>query len=158
MGLSRLLRNSSNRSRPSATACRYVIPRDQVPPELIGQICPPRAPQLALAPLLSSLRDDLAAASSQLAHRRKLFHDTVSSVPGWSVDSMGGFFAYVSFPDQYASAKELSSPSGVAGSEEVAKFLAEHVGVVTLPGRFFMPDGFESLPAAEKLRADRWIR
>lgn len=125
------------------------------------QICAPRVPQLALAPLLPSLRADLAEASRQLAQRRKLFKETVSAVPGWTVDSMGGFFAYVSFPAEYLSAsilREGMSADQTIGSEEVGKFLAERVGVVTLPGKFFMPDGFESLAVTNNLASDRWIR
>ncbi|RSH94420.1 hypothetical protein EHS25_004223 [Saitozyma podzolica] len=59
------------------------------------QICAPRPPQIALGPLLPTLRPDLLSSSSALSSRRHLFHKTIGSVPGWSVASSGGFFAPV---------------------------------------------------------------
>jgi aspartate/methionine/tyrosine aminotransferase len=100
------------------------------------QICPPRPPQLALAPLLSSLRADLAEAAAALTKRRELFV-SVAEKAGWKVISSGGFYAYVEFPYKNK------------GSEQVAHALAIQCGVLTLPGCFFMP---------EAKGQDRWIR
>ena len=123
------------------------------------QICPPRPPQLALTPLLPSLRTDLLASSSQLAHRRQLFTTTINAVPGWSVISSGGYFAYVQFPDHYLTINKGKR----LGSEEVAKILAEKCGVVVLPGGFIMPDVgddgvWRRVVGGEVLREDKWLR
>jgi len=116
------------------------------------QICPPRPPQLALAPLLPSLRSDLAEAAEALTKRRALFESVIAEVDGWRVLSSGGFYAYVQFPDAY----------GDIGSEEVGNKLATQCGVLTLPGCFFMPPldspEWASIKGAEVIHADRWIR
>ncbi|WVQ94423.1 hypothetical protein IAU59_001502 [Kwoniella sp. CBS 9459] len=130
------------------------------------QICAPRPPQIAIAPLLPSLRPDLLESSSALSKRRRLFVDTVNSIPGWNVPSTGGYFAYVSFPSDYQYASSvLGLKRKKLGSEDVAKFLAEKVGVVTLPGSFFMPDLKDQdvweedvLPGGEVLKEDKWLR
>ncbi|WVR04061.1 hypothetical protein IAU60_001060 [Kwoniella sp. DSM 27419] len=130
------------------------------------QICAPRPPQIALAPLLPSLRGDLQESSAALAHRRRLFVDTVHAVPGWCVDSIGGFFAYVSFPARFASASSvLGRKRKRLGSEDIAKVMAERIGLVTLPGSFFMPNLNDDqvweqdvLKGGEALREDRWLR
>ncbi|KAK4689157.1 hypothetical protein P7C73_g919, partial [Tremellales sp. Uapishka_1] len=116
------------------------------------QICPPRPPQLALAPLLPSLRPDLLASSTALIHRRRLFHATVDGIAGWKTVSSGGFFAYVQFPLEYKKT-----------SEEVAKILASELGVITLPGSFFMPALEDPLweelgDVGRLLKDDRWLR
>ncbi|WVQ73868.1 hypothetical protein IAR50_003449 [Cryptococcus sp. DSM 104548] len=128
------------------------------------QICAPRPPQLALAPLLPSLRPDLLSSSAQLAHRRRLFHSTVDAVPGWSVIASGGFFAYAQFPQEYIHASSvLGLKRKRLGSEDVARILATKCGVVTLPGSFFMPsvgddEAWEEVVGGERVREDRWLR
>jgi hypothetical protein len=130
------------------------------------QICPPRPPQLALGPLLPSLRDDLADSVKALAARRRLFADVVAAVPGWRVLSSGGFYAYVEFPEEYtaeAAREALGLGAGVAvGSEAVGQALATRCGVLTLPGCFFMPPlddaVWDSIEGAHAIHADRWIR
>lgn len=85
-------------------------------------------------------------------------------MPGWHVASMGGYYAYVSFPSDYLHA---SSTQGLKrkrlGSEDIAKLLAKRCGVVVLPGSFFMPNVgddeiWDRIIAGERLREDRWIR
>ncbi|OCF34593.1 arylformamidase [Kwoniella heveanensis BCC8398] len=130
------------------------------------QICAPRPPQIAIAPLLPSLRPDLLDSSSALSKRRRLFVKTVQSVPGWNVPSTGGYFAYVSFPSDYQYASSvLGLKRKKLSSEDIAKVLAEKVGVVTLPGSFFMPDLKDQdvweedvLPGGEVLKEDKWLR
>lgn len=128
------------------------------------QICPPRPPQIALTPLLPSLRPDLFAASSQLSHRRHLFETTVNAIPGWEVISSGGFFAYVQFPEDYIYASSiLGLKRKKLGSEDVARVLALRCGVVTLPGSFFMPpladdEQWDDILNGETLRQDKWLR
>ncbi|WVQ83575.1 hypothetical protein IAT38_005716 [Cryptococcus sp. DSM 104549] len=128
------------------------------------QICAPRPPQLALAPLLPSLRPDLQSSSSQLSHRRRLFHQTVDAIPGWSVISSGGYFAYVQFPSDYLFASSvLGLKRKKLGSEDVARVLATRCGVVTLPGSFFMPalsddEAWDEVVGGDAVREDKWLR
>ncbi|WRT65439.1 uncharacterized protein IL334_002382 [Kwoniella shivajii] len=130
------------------------------------QICAPRPPQIALSSLLPSLRSDLTSSSKALSHRRDLFSKVVNSIQGWNVVSIGGYFAYVSFPSDYSFA---SSTVGLKrkklGSEDIAKLMATKLGVVTLPGSFFMPnlkddDIWENdvLKGGEELKDDKWLR
>lgn len=126
------------------------------------QICPPRPPQLALAPLLPSLRSDLAQSADALAARRKLF-TSIAEAAGWRVLSSGGFYAYVEFPEAYTRAQSALglAPDAKVGSEDVGRALALQCGVLTLPGCFFMPplEGTEWKEIeAEQMRSDRWIR
>lgn len=136
------------------------------------QICPPRAPQMALAPIMPSLRDDLAEAAAALENRLEIFTDAVASVPGWRVVSSGGFYAYVEFPEGYAAAAtnpkadkaaiaELAL-GGKVGSEDVGRALATLCGVLTLPGCFFMPalddPVWAHIQDGDAVRADRWVR
>lgn len=132
------------------------------------QICPPRAPQLALAPLLPSLRGDMARYAGALRSRLKAFAGVVEGA-GWRVLSSGGFYAYVEFPAAYTDeggkrAVEEALGRGVqrVGSGEVGEVLATKCGVLTLPGCFFMPDAedpvWETVPGGESMKEDRWIR
>jgi hypothetical protein len=76
---------------------------------------------------------------------------------------MGGYYAYVQFPAAYRDAEALRVHDRV-GSEEVARCLATELGVICLPGSFFMPDlrdgVWEDIEAAggAGLKADRWLR
>lgn len=108
-------------------------------------------------------------------NRLSLFEGIISRLEGWEVTSMGGFYAYVQFPLVYtthpalcASASGTGSGSGdqgTVGSEEVAKYLAVELGVICLPGSFFMPDlkdgkvwaGIEGAGGGI-LESDRWLR
>lgn len=132
--------------------------------DLIHQICAPRIAQIALTPLLPSLRPDLLASSHALSHRRSLFRDIISTVPGWKVESSGGYFAYVSFPSAFLKASSaLGLKRKKLGSEDIAKALATRVGVVVLPGSFSMPDLeddeiWEGVVGGQQLREDKWLR
>lgn len=125
------------------------------------QICAPRPAQIALAPLLPTLRDDLVSASDAMNARLKMFGEVISSVPGWRVASSGGFFAYVKYPDEYNTRPERLGV-GKVGSSDVGKALAMQCGVLTLPGYFFMPDTTKSVPwsnlEGDAVHEDRWIR
>lgn len=135
------------------------------------QICPPRAPQLALAPLLPSLRPDTARYAADLRKLLADFDAVVATVPGWRVLSSGGFFAYVEFPAEYTSPagrRALAAALGVpekglrVGSGEVGQVLAMRCGVLTLPGCFFMPElddpVWHDVRGGDAMREDRWIR
>lgn len=132
------------------------------------QICPPRAPQLALAPLLPSLRPDMARYAAALRARLAAFGEVVEGA-GWRVLSSGGFYAYVEFPAAYVSeagrrAVEAALGRTVerVGSGDVGEVLATKCGVLTLPGCFFMPDRedpvWAGVPGGDAMREDRWIR
>ena len=125
------------------------------------QICPPRPPQLAIIPLVPSLRADLATSSRALASRHHLFKETVEAVKGWKVLSQGAYYAYVSFPSDYQLASgSLGLKRKRLGSEHIAKALALRCGVIILPGAFFTPpmDELEEVKGAERLMDDTFLR
>ncbi|CAE6492204.1 unnamed protein product [Rhizoctonia solani] len=101
------------------------------------QICPARPLQLALAPLLPSLRQDLAEQSAKLSKRHEIFRDALEG-SGWEIGASGAYFAIVKHPFK-----------GVSGVE-VCKRLATERGVVLLPLANFAPQG--------DLAWDNWLR
>ncbi|KAG8731176.1 hypothetical protein FRC11_004805 [Ceratobasidium sp. 423] len=101
------------------------------------QICPARPLQLALAPLLPSLRQDLAEQSAKLSRRHEIFRDALEG-SGWEIGASGAYFAIVKHPFK-----------GVSGVE-LCKRLATECGVVLLPLANFAPQG--------DLAWDNWLR
>jgi aspartate/methionine/tyrosine aminotransferase len=89
------------------------------------QICAPRAAQLALARGMGELTAWRDANRVEITRRAQSFRDALGSVPGWRLDAMGAYFAYVRHP--FA---ELDS-------EPVARRLATEAGVLTVPGSYF---------------------
>ncbi|KIY70749.1 PLP-dependent transferase [Cylindrobasidium torrendii FP15055 ss-10] len=91
------------------------------------QICAPRVPQLALAPLLPALRPSIRDMAVQLQHRHVFFREFLPE--RWTVgtpeETAGGYYAFVRHPFKGKT------------SEEVAKRLATESGVICLPGDFF---------------------
>ncbi|TFK42250.1 pyridoxal phosphate-dependent transferase [Crucibulum laeve] len=125
------------------------------------QICPPRPVQLALAPLLSSLRIFVQHTAKAVDVRHLLFKQSLP--PNWRIGAQGGYFAFVRHPYVRVSARDVS------------RRLAVQMGVVTLPSAFFCEeerreqvedeesegavekwDGLESEKAVEE--DERWIR
>ncbi|TFK71707.1 PLP-dependent transferase [Pluteus cervinus] len=104
------------------------------------QICAPRQIQVALAPLLPSLRGFITENSAALQHRHALFRDNLPST--WIIGSQGAYYAFVKHPYQGISA------------EVVCKQLAMEIGVATLPISFFRDENGTVLNEEE----DRWIR
>ncbi|KAJ7452218.1 pyridoxal phosphate-dependent transferase [Mycena latifolia] len=100
------------------------------------QICPPRPIQLALAPILGSLRSGIIQIALDIQARRELFKQHLPT--GWRIGSIGGYFAFVRHP----------FPG--RGSLEVCQQLAGELGVVLLPAAFFYPEVDQE--------TDRWIR
>ncbi len=100
------------------------------------QICAPRVGQAALAwaiPALASWRDGnrtLMNARGEAADR------AFASLEGWTLGSRGAYFAYARHP--FAGRPAL----------DVARDLAERIGVVTLPGSAFGPGQEEYLRLA----------
>lgn len=127
------------------------------------QICPARAAQRALVWAIEGTRMWRESIRDELMSRQALFKrllddghgdeqldgstttlresSNANACPGWQVVVGGGYFAYVKHPFAGAS------------SELVASRLAQHVGVVVLPGTFFCPP-FEGADVNE----DRYIR
>ncbi|WP_372618146.1 aminotransferase [Falsiroseomonas sp.] len=91
------------------------------------QICPPRPAQSALAwaiPALATWRDGNRAL---MADRAETFRGLVGQLPGWRLDAIGTYFAYLRLPD--------SAPDAIRAAE----ILAAEKGLMTLPGPFFGP-------------------
>ncbi|KIP06872.1 hypothetical protein PHLGIDRAFT_106532 [Phlebiopsis gigantea 11061_1 CR5-6] len=89
------------------------------------QICAPRPPQLALAPLLPELRPFVKDTALAIEARHKLFKQCLP--PRWHIGSQGAYYAFVKHPFR-----------GV-DSVHVCERLAKEIGVVTLPAGFFGP-------------------
>jgi len=87
------------------------------------QICPPRPIQLALAPLLPSLRPFLHETARAVNARHCLFKALLPK--NWKIGAQGGYFAFVRHP--YIR----------VGAQVVSQRLAIQLGVVTLPAQFF---------------------
>lgn len=120
------------------------------------QICAPRPPQLALAPLLAQLRPFTRAHAESIDARHALFRAVLP--PRWTIGAQGGFFAFVKHPFKGVSASVVSER------------LAREVGVITLPAEFFCQakadvvgkgDGEQEKVASEVVSPaddDTWIR
>lgn len=91
------------------------------------QICAPRAAQAALAralPLLDGWREENRR---RIQPRGAALRAALAQCPGWDIDALGAYFAYVRHP--------FAGLDSVA----VAERLAKDAGVVTIPGGFFGP-------------------
>ncbi len=91
------------------------------------QICPPRPAQAALTWAIDSLRDWRAGNRTIMAGRAEAFRRAVDQLPGWRLDALGAYFAYMRIPEDATDA--------VA----VAERLAAERGLLGLPGPFFGP-------------------
>ncbi|KAL6301640.1 pyridoxal phosphate-dependent transferase [Sparassis latifolia] len=105
------------------------------------QICAPRPPQLALAPLLPTLRPFVQETARAVAHRHTLFKAALPQ--HWKIGSQGGYYAFVRHPFRGRRATE------------VCQRLAKERGVVCLPAGIFAPK-IEDCSAGED--EERWIR
>jgi len=68
-----------------------------------------------------------AANRSEITQRAQCFRDALAEAPGWGIEAIGAYFAYVRHPFAHQ------------GSEPVARHLAAQAGVLTVPGSFFGP-------------------
>jgi aspartate/methionine/tyrosine aminotransferase len=91
------------------------------------QICPARPAQAALAWAIPALRDWRAGNRALMEARGALFRGLVSQLPGWRLDAIGTYFAY------------LRLPEGAPDALRAAEILAAEQGLMTLPGPFFGP-------------------
>ena len=89
------------------------------------QICAPRTPQIAVAPMLRQLTEWRQENRARIAARSDLFAKIIASMDGWTLLSTGAYFGYVKHPF-----------AGTA-SIEVAQDMARKAGVLTIPGTFF---------------------
>jgi aspartate/methionine/tyrosine aminotransferase len=89
------------------------------------QICAARPAQEALAWAIEGLGDWRQAMRATINARIAAFADVVAACPGWSISSIGAYFAYVRHPF-----------AGI-GAERVAERLATERGVLGLPGSYF---------------------
>ena len=89
-------------------------------------MCPPRPPQIALAPRLASLRPFIIESSKGVKSRQELFKSVLPK--SWTILSQGGYFAWVRHPYR-----------GIS-SEVVCQSLARDFGIVTLPSSGFAPN------------------
>jgi aspartate/methionine/tyrosine aminotransferase len=91
------------------------------------QICPARPAQSALAWAIPALVAWRAGNRALMASRAAVFRDAVSQLPGWRLDAIGTYFAYLRLPE--------AAPDALRAAE----ILAAERGMMTLPGPFFGP-------------------
>lgn len=91
------------------------------------QICAPRAPQVALAECMVELRSWREENRIKINKRAIVLQSAMQKLPGWHIEAIGAYFAYIQHPWPNRS------------SVEVAENLAKENGIVTLPGEFFGP-------------------
>jgi len=91
------------------------------------QICPPRPAQAALAWAVEGLRGWRDGNRDLMAGRAAAFRRAVEQLPGWRLDALGAYFAYLRVPED--------GPDALA----VAEALAARRGLLGLPGPFFGP-------------------
>ena len=89
------------------------------------QICAPRAPQMAVTPMLMDLAGWREENRQRIAARSAIFGEVMSGLDGWKLLSTGAYFGYVRHP--FAGEAAL----------DVAKRMARESGVLTIPGTFF---------------------
>ncbi len=91
------------------------------------QICAPRAAQAALAWAVEGLRAWREDNRGIMAARAAAFRRAVAPLPGWRLDALGAYFAYLRLPP--------GAPEATAAAER----LAAGQGLLGLPGPFFGP-------------------
>lgn len=91
------------------------------------QICAPRAAQTALAWGVDALRDWRDGNRAIMAGRAETFRRAAGQLPGWRLDALGAYFAYLRLPED--------APDAIA----MAETLAVERGLLGLPGPFFGP-------------------
>jgi aspartate/methionine/tyrosine aminotransferase len=91
------------------------------------QICPPRAPQAAVARGLPALDGWRAANTLEISRRAEALRETMEGVEGWDIGAVGAYFAFIRHPFR-----------GVSSSEAAQK-LAGEAGILAIPGDYFGP-------------------
>ena len=85
------------------------------------QICAPRIGQIALAEALPKLDDWREANRHEIAARAAKLREVIAHSPGWEIDAIGAYFAYIRHPFRGE------------GSMSAAERLARAAGVITIP-------------------------
>lgn len=91
------------------------------------QICAPRAAQTALTWAIPSLNDWRISNTREITNRASAFREAMAALPGWQLNSIGAYFAYVTHPFKETPVFK------------VAEKLAAERGVLGLPGPWFGP-------------------
>lgn len=91
------------------------------------QICPARPAQAALAWAVPALAAWRAGNRAVMAGSAEAARSAVAQLPGWRLDALGTYFAYLRIPGD--------APDALA----VAEQLAVETGLLCLPGPFFGP-------------------
>ncbi len=89
------------------------------------QICPSRAPPPALVWAIDALAAWRETNKAIILDRAAAFRQVIAGLDGWSVDTIGAYFAYLRHPFP-----------GRRGAE-IASWLAAERGVLCLPGAYF---------------------
>lgn len=89
------------------------------------QICPPRAPQAAVAQALPALVEWRAGNRLEIEVRAKALRDVMTGPDDWKLEAIGAYFAFVRHPFEGRS------------STEVAEQLAKRAGILAIPGEYF---------------------
>ncbi|MFT6559082.1 aminotransferase [Sneathiella sp.] len=100
------------------------------------QICAPRIPQWAVAKALPDLTNWREENRLEIAARSKTLQNVMTHCPDWKLKAVGAYFAYIEHPFEGYS------------SVMVAKNLARHRGIITIPGEFFGPQQSQYLRVA----------
>ena len=100
------------------------------------QICAPRAAQAAVAWGLEGLAQWRLGNLSEIAARAEAFRQAFPGLNGWTIDSVGSYFAFLRHPYE-------GQPAAT-----VVKALVEERGVLCLPGPYFGPDQETHIRAA----------
>jgi aspartate/methionine/tyrosine aminotransferase len=91
------------------------------------QICPPRGPLPGLTWAIDNLHDWKAGNRAIIAERARVFREGVGQLPGWRIDALGTYFAYLRIPEH--------APDAMQTGEK----LATEAGLLSLVGPFFGP-------------------
>jgi aspartate/methionine/tyrosine aminotransferase len=91
-------------------------------------ICAPALGQRAALWGLAHLRQWLAGERAEVLSRAEAMRRAAEGLPGWEVEGLGAYFAYLRHPFE-------------APSDRVAHALVARAGVLALPGTMFAPDG-----------------
>ncbi len=91
------------------------------------QICAPRAAQTALTWAIPSLNDWRISNTREITNRASAFREAMAALPGWQLNSIGAYFAYVTHPFKETPVFKI------------AEKLAAERGVLGLPGPWFGP-------------------
>src|SRR5262249_53691333 len=92
------------------------------------QICPPRGPLPGLTWAIDHLHDWKAGNRALIAERAHAFRAAVGQLPGWQIDALGTYFAYVRIPP------------GERDAMAMGEALATERGLLSLVGPFFGPE------------------